>query len=382
MRCALIVLLAIACGARAAEPDLLEPDQAFRFSARLADARSIEVRYEIAPGYYLYRDKFQFTLAPAGATAGAPRLPPGKKHRDEFFGEVETYRGSLRIALPFELAEAGVPALHLTAVSQGCADIGVCYVPHEQKAELRLASVAGGAAPTDAAAGFLSGSGPAADDTLIARVFEGGFWLAVASFFGFGLLLSFTPCVLPMVPILSSVIVGAREPITKARGFALAIAYVLGMALTYAVAGVAAGLSGAMLSVALQTPWVLGAFALVFVALALAMFGLYDLQLPVALQSRLADASSRFRGGHALGVFVMGVLSALILGPCVAAPLAGALLYIGQSRDLVLGGSALFAMALGMGVPLLAVGASAGALMPKAGPWMETVKRGFGTLLL
>jgi len=382
MRLILVLLLAISGLARAAEPDLLEPDRAFRFAARLTDARSIEINYQIAPGYYLYRDKFQFTLAPAGAKPGAPRLPSGRKHRDEFFGEVETYRGSLSIVLPFELADASVPAIQLTAVSQGCADIGVCYVPHEQRAELRLASLTPGATRSGAAPGLFSGAGSAADDTLVARVFEGGFWLVIASFFGFGLLLSFTPCVLPMVPILSSVIVGAGQPVTKSRGFLLAIVYVLGMAITYAVAGVAAGLSGAMLSVALQNPWVLGAFAMVFVALALAMFGFYDLQLPVALQNRLADASNRFHGGHTVGVFVMGVLSALILGPCVAAPLAGALLYIGQSRDVVMGGSALFAMALGMGVPLLAVGASAGALMPKAGPWMETVKRGFGTLLL
>ena len=382
MRLILVLLLAISGLARAAEPDLLEPDRAFRFAARLTDARSIEINYQIAPGYYLYRDKFQFTLAPAGAKPGAPRLPSGRKHRDEFFGEVETYRGSLSIVLPFELADASVPAIQLTAVSQGCADIGVCYVPHEQRAELRLASLTPGATRSGAAPGLFSGAGSAADDTLVARVFEGGFWLVIASFFGFGLLLSFTPCVLPMVPILSSVIVGAGQPVTKSRGFLLAIVYVLGMAITYAVAGVAAGLSGAMLSVALQNPWVLGAFAMVFVALALAMFGCYDLQLPVALQNRLADASNRFHGGHTVGVFVMGVLSALILGPCVAAPLAGALLYIGQSRDVVMGGSALFAMALGMGVPLLAVGASAGALMPKAGPWMETVKRGFGTLLL
>ena len=382
MRLILVLLLAISGLARAAEPDLLEPDRAFRFAARLTDARSIEINYQIAPGYYLYRDKFQFTLAPTGAKPGAPRLPSGRKHRDEFFGEVETYRGSLSIVLPFELADASVPAIRLTAVSQGCADIGVCYVPHEQRAELRLASLTPGATRSDAAPGLFSAAGSAADDTLVARVFEGGFWLVIASFFGFGLLLSFTPCVLPMVPILSSVIVGAGQPVTKSRGFLLAIVYVLGMAITYAVAGVAAGLSGAMLSVALQNPWVLGAFAMVFVALALAMFGCYDLQLPVALQNRLADASNRFHGGHTVGVFVMGVLSALILGPCVAAPLAGALLYIGQSRDVVMGGSALFAMALGMGVPLVAVGASAGALMPKAGPWMETVKRGFGTLLL
>jgi len=185
-----------------------------------------------------------------------------------------------------------------------------------------------------------------------------------------------------MVPILSGVIVGAGQPVTKMKGFLLASIYVFGMALTYAVAGVAAGLSGAMLSAALQNPWVVGAFAAVFVALALAMLGVYELQLPVALQSRLANASNRMHGGHAAGVFSMGVLSALILGPCVAAPLAGALLYIGQSRDVVLGGSALFAMALGMGMPLLAVGASAGTLLPKAGPWMDTVKRFFGVLLL
>lgn len=382
VRPVLFILLMLSGLAHAAEPELLEPDQAFRFAVRLKDARSIEVSYQIAPGYYMYRDKFRFTLAPAGVKPGAPQLPAGKKHRDEFFGEVETYRGSLRILLPFELAHAGVPAIQLAAVSQGCADIGVCYVPHEQKAELRLASLPGGATRSDGASGLLSGTGPGADDTLVARVFEGGFWLVVASFFGFGLLLSFTPCVLPMVPILSGVIIGTGQPVTKVRGFLLAAVYVLGMAMTYAVAGVAAGLSGAMLSAALQNPWVLGAFAAVFVALALAMFGFYELQLPVALQSRLADASNRFHGGHTAGMFVMGVLSALILGPCVAAPLAGALLYIGQSRDVVLGGSALFAMALGMGVPLLAVGASAGALMPKAGPWMETVKRFFGTLLL
>ena len=166
------------------------------------------------------------------------------------------------------------------------------------------------------------------------------------------------------------------------RGFLLAAAYVFGMALTYAAAGVAAGLSGAMLAAALQNPWVLGAFAAIFVALALAMLGVYQLQLPVALQSRLADATNRMHGGRAAGVFVMGALSALIVGPCVAAPLAGALLYISQSRDVVLGGFALFALALGMGAPLLAVGASAGALLPKAGPWMETVNRFFGVLLL
>jgi thiol:disulfide interchange protein DsbD len=383
MRLLLICLLAFSSLVRGAEPELLEPDQAFRFMARLKDARTIEVNYQIAPGYYLYRDKFRFTLAPADAKAGTPQLPAGKLKRDEFFGEVETYRGHLAIALPFELDAGATPAITLTALSQGCADVGVCYVPHEQKARLSLAAADGVA--SDASLGQLLGLGQraaGADDALIARVFESGFWLVVASFFGFGLLLSLTPCVLPMVPILSGVIVGAGHPVTKTRGFLLAAVYVLGMAIAYAVAGVAAGLSGAMLSAALQNPWVVGAFAAVFVALALAMFGFYDLQLPVALQGRIAAASNRRYGGHYAGVFSMGVLSALIIGPCVAAPLAGALLYISQSRDVVLGGSALFALALGMGVPLLAIGASAGALLPKAGPWMETMKRCFGTLLL
>jgi thiol:disulfide interchange protein DsbD len=266
-------------------------------------------------------------------------------------------------------------------------------VPVEQKAELRLAS-AGSAADTGgdgALSRLFSGprstsaaGAPAAqsEDMLIAELFRGETWLLIASFFGFGLLLSFTPCVLPMVPILSGIIVGRGHHLTRGHGLLLSGAYVLGMAITYALAGVAAGYSGALLSDALQNPWVLGSFALVFVALALSMFGLYELQLPATLQTRLAGASSRLHGGHFAGVFVMGMLSALIVGPCVAAPLAGALLYISQSGDAVLGGSALFAMALGMGVPLLAVGASAGALVPKAGPWMESVKRFFGVLLL
>jgi thiol:disulfide interchange protein DsbD len=385
MRFLLLLLLALpslAPGA-AAEPELLEPDQAFRFAARLRDARSIEVTYDIAPGYYLYRDKFRFALAPAEARTGAPELPAGKHKRDEFFGEVETYRGSVTILVPFELARPDVPAITLTATSQGCADAGVCYVPHEQQARLRLA--AGGSAASDAPLGRVLGLEARegqADDARMARVFAGGFWLTVASFFGFGLLLSFTPCVLPMVPILSGVIVSGGARVTRTRGLVLAAAYVLGMALTYAAAGVAAGLSGAMLAAALQTPWVLGAFAAIFVVLALAMLGVYELQVPVALQGTLAAASARFPGGQLAGVFAMGTLSALIVGPCVAAPLAGALLYISQSRDVVLGGSALFALALGMGAPLLALGASAGALLPKAGPWMESVKRLFGVLLL
>jgi thiol:disulfide interchange protein DsbD len=384
-----IILWLIAFGlpAGAAQQDLLEPDQAFRFSARVVGPDALEVRYQIAPGYYLYRDKFKFGIQPTEIELAAPELPPGKLRKDEFFGEVETYRGELRIRLPLKAAGAG--AATLTATSQGCADVGVCYVPHDQTARLTFAS-AGAAVSRPAADGpfgdLVAGYSPSgalgADDSAVARLFDGELWLLILSFFGFGLLLSFTPCVLPMIPILSGIIVGRGARATRAHAFLLSLAYVLGMAITYAAAGVLAGLSGAMLSAALQSPWVLGSFAAFFVLLAGAMFGFYELQLPSGLQTRLASATNRLPGGRFAGVFAMGALSALIVGPCVAAPLAGALLYISQSRDVVLGGSALFAMGLGMGVPLLAVGASAGALLPKAGPWMETVKRFFGVLLL
>lgn len=382
MRFLLTLLLIVSSLGHAATPELLEPEQAFRFAAQLTDANTIEVRYQIAPGYYMYRDKFRFAVEPAEVGISAPQLPPGQIKKDEFFGDVVTYRDEVKIVLSLQ-NDGKATAITLTAVSQGCADVGVCYVPQEQKARLSLASFAVAAPGASGGSGqFSTPAAPPSEETRIAGLFRGGFWLLIASFFGFGLLLAFTPCMLPMVPILSGVIAGRGHHLTRMRGFLLSAAYVLGMAITYALAGVAAGLSGAMLSVALQSPWVLGSFAAVFVVLALAMFGLYELQLPVALQSRLAEASSRVPGGHFLGVFTMGILSALIVGPCIAAPLAGALLYISRSRDVVLGGSALFAMALGMGVPLLVLGTSAGALLPKAGAWMDTVKRFFGVVLL
>ena len=380
----LILLMVLAAGfARAAEPDLLDPEKAFVFSARVVAPDAVEVRYVIAKGYYLYRDKFQFTLDPATVSAGPAELPPGLVHKDEFFGETRIFRDEVRIRLPIQAGS--VQRAVLTAVSQGCADVGVCYVPVEQKAELRLAATTPGGDPAVSRLfGAPSSPEPVAqgEDGAIAALFHGETWLLILSFFGFGLLLSFTPCVLPMVPILSGIIVGQGHKVTRSHGLLLSCSYVLGMAITYALAGVAAGLSGAMLAAALQNPWVLGTFAAVFVALALSMFGFYELQLPTALQSKLVVASGKLHGGHYAGVFAMGVLSALIVGPCVAAPLAGALLYISQSGDAALGGLALFAMALGMGVPLLVVGASAGALLPKSGPWMETVKRFFGVMLI
>jgi thiol:disulfide interchange protein DsbD len=376
----------------AAEPELLEPAKAFRFSARLLAADQVEVRFDIAPGYYMYREKFKFSAEPASVSVDATQLPAGKIKKDEFFGDVQIYRGSVNLLLPVKRADGAPIPFVLKAVSQGCADVGVCYPPQEQQAELRQVALSSpAAAPAGAAVAEFVRAAPAAagvadtpgsDDARIAALFKGDLWVLISFFFGAGLLLSLTPCVFPMIPILSGILVPHGEHLTHARGFALSLAYVLGMAITYAAAGVAAGLLGTMLSAALQTPWVLGAFAAMFVVLSLSMFGFYELQLPSALQSRLAVTSNRLHGGHFVSVFGMGVLSALIVGPCVAAPLAGALLYISKSGDYILGGAALFALALGMGVPLLVVGASAGTLLPKAGPWMETVKRFFGVVLL
>lgn len=379
------------------EGDLLEPEQAFKFSARALDANTVEVHYQIAKGYYLYRSKFKFSLQPAEATLGSPQIPAGKIKQDEYFGKMEIYHDPVTIKLPVQRKDVSVPLrITLKAVSQGCADAGVCYPPVEGKAELKLPAAAAPAAlpkateavPVEAPQVAAPAAEPTppvepSEDSRIASLFKGGnLALIVASFFGFGLLLALTPCVLPMIPILSGIIVGQGKTVTKSHGFLLSLAYVLGMALTYAAAGVAAGLSGNLLSNALQNPWVLGGFAAVFVVLAFSMFGFYDFQLPSLLQSRFTERANRLKGGSYLGVFAMGALSAVIVGPCVAAPLAGALLYIGQTHNVLLGGMALFAMALGMGVPLLLVGLSAGALLPKTGAWMNGVKSFFGVLLL
>jgi thiol:disulfide interchange protein DsbD len=381
----LAVLLVPAAGNAAlpGQPDLLDPADAFRLDARAAGPDFIEVRYLIAPGYYLYRDKLRFTSESGAVQLEAPQLPEGKRKHDEFFGEVETYRGDLRIRIPYR-SEAGTAQFTLVAVSQGCADAGVCYVPQEQKAVIRVAAAGVTVpewAPSDSDSRLFSAAA-ANDDLRVARVFDNSAWLVVLTFFGFGLLLSFTPCVLPMVPILSGIIVGHGHRVTRAHGFSLSLAYVLGMSLTYAIAGVLAGLSGALLSSALQNQWVLGTFSALFVVLAGSMLGWYKLQLPQRAQSGLSAALNRLPGGRYAAVFVMGALSALIAGPCVAAPLAGALLYIGKSGNVALGGAALFAMAIGMGLPLLLIGVSAGALLPRVGPWMQAVQRIFGYVLL
>lgn len=354
--------------------DYLEPEQAFKFAARMVDAKNVEVSYKIADGYYMYRERFAFKAE--GATLGQPAIPPGKVKYDETFQkDVETYRKSVIITIPVE----ATGSFALVATGQGCADKGLCYPPMDSRISLSPADgvIAANATVTAAITGADSEMGR------IETSLKSGKLLAILPLFLLlGLGLAFTPCVLPMVPILSSIIIGEGQQVSRARGFTLSAAYSLGMALVYTALGIAAGLLGEGLAAALQNPWVLSAFALLMVVLSLSMFGVYELQMPAAIQTRLARASGQQSAGKLAGVFVMGSISALIVGPCVAAPLAGALLYISQTRDIVIGGSALFAMAVGMSVPLLLVGVSAGALLPRAGTWMQSVKYFFGVLML
>ena len=383
---ALLLVPALPPASGATENDLLPPEKAFRFFAKVLDAGTIEIRYAIADGYYLYRERFRFAAEPATVKVGRALFPKGEVHEDQFFGKTETYRKEVRIRLPLEAA--GANSVKLLVTSQGCADVGVCYIPQVQSAEFRLdaAGVAGksilkGALEASSPDRVIAGAG--SDEMRFADVLESGrLWAIMAVFFGAGLLLTFTPCVLPMVPILSGIIIGEGRKVTRRRALLLSLAYVLGMAVTYTAIGVGAALSGSLLSAALQNAWVLGAFAAVFVLLALSMFGFYELQLPSDWHAHLAGASNRLGGGHWSAVALMGVLSAAIVSPCVAAPLAGALLYIGQTRDTVLGGAALFSMSIGMGVPLLVVGVSEGMLLPKSGHWMKAVKQFFGVMML
>lgn len=354
-----------------ANAPLLPAEEAFKLALK-RDGNTITAQFGVAKDYYLYRDKVRLTVKqPQGLTLGKITFPKAEEKDDPNFGRMAIYHADFTASAQLQGGKPDATVV-IEASWQGCNEAsGICYPPLEQ--QFTLTSTLGATANAPAAS----------ESDQIAGLFKGGsFWMIVASFFGFGLLLALTPCVFPMIPILSGIIVGHGDKVTKTHGFLLSVAYVLGMAITYAAAGVAAGLSGTLISTALQTPWALGTGAAIFVLLSLSMFGFYELQLPSALQSRMTEASNRLHGGHFASVFGMGALSALIVGPCVAAPLAGALIYIGQTGDILLGGVSLFAMALGMGVPLLLIGLSAGALLPKAGGWMDAVKRFFGVLLL
>ncbi|WP_158549395.1 protein-disulfide reductase DsbD [Lysobacter silvisoli] len=407
----------------------LPPEQAFGFEAIAGDGNTLLLRFTPARGYYLYRDKTSFKLdagaAKAGIALGAPRWPRGSAHRDEHFGQVIVYFDQIDVPLPLQRSREDAAKLVLTANFMGCQTDGICYPPMTRTVAVDLprgslsaattaattadavpletnaaTAAATGAAPvanaapdatlapasataTDAANTAAPAAAGQAEDSRLAADLSGPHrWLALLSFLGLGVALSFTPCVLPMIPILSGLIAGHGPGIGVRRAFTLSLVYVLANAVVFAIAGVVAASLGANLQILFQTPWVIVAFALLFVLLSLSSFGLYELQLPHALRSRLGTLSDRQQGGSWAGVAAMGALSSLIVGPCVAPPLAAAVLYIGQTGDPWFGGAALFLLALGMGVPLLAFGVAAGKGLPTSGPWMVGVQRAFGFVFL
>lgn len=358
-----------------ADPDFLEPELAFQFSSKQVAPDKIEVTYVIADGYYMYLERFKFSAA--GVTLGTPVFPKGVIHYDETFQKnVETFRKSITVQIPILTIDRAQPNWVLTSRGQGCSDQGLCYAPIDSTQSFDSNKFTVGKHPPPV------GSAGGEPNHLTSSLQSGRLIIIMPLFLLLGLGLAFTPCVLPMVPILSSIIVGEGANVSRHRGFVLAVSYSLGMAIVYTALGVAAGLLGEGLAAALQNPWVLGAFGLLLVGLSLSMFNVYHLQVPASLQNHLAHLSHRQSAGKLLGVFVMGAISALIVGPCVAAPLASALLYISQTHNVLIGGSALFSMAIGMSLPLLLVGLSAGTLLPRAGRWMESIKQLFGVLML
>ena len=388
-------------GVSSGENEIPLPEEAYKFTANVESGDRLRLLWQIAEGTYLYQDKLKIDLlAGDGVALGEFKLPPGKMKRntirpDGTFGDLLVYKDEIDLELPLLRITPAATEIELKVAYQGCAEAGVCYPPIEKVISLPLPEIA-----ADAVAGVVAqpplplpaAEPPAANeggnsevseqDRIAATLAGGNTWLIILTFFGFGLLLALTPCVFPMIPILSGIIAGQGSSITTRRAFTLSLVYVLAMSVTYTIAGVLAGLFGQNLQAAFQNPWILSFFALVFVLLALSMFGFYELQLPSRWQSKLTETSNRQRGGSFTGVAIMGLLSALIVGPCVAPPLAGALIYIGQSGDALLGGIGLFAMAMGMGAPLLLIGASAGKLLPRAGSWMDTVKAVFGVGML
>jgi len=383
---ALLLVLA-SLSASAQSEDFLPVSEAFQPSIS-RDGQTVTVHWQITEGYYLYRHALGFETGTDNAI-GEPRIPDGDKHTDEFFGEVETYRERLDVEVP--IADAARAPATITVTYQGCADLGLCYPPQTQLLDVPPAATGTAsniASDAGSANGAAQSSQAAAPDTAVSEqdriagvLDDASITWVLLSFLGLGVLLAFTPCVLPMIPILSGLIVGHGDKATAGRGFVLSTAYVLAMALAYTVFGVLAGLFGANLQALLQSPWTLVPFALVFAALSLSMFGYYELQMPSSWQTRL-DRIGRGREGDIVGAAVIGFVSALIVGPCLAPPLAGALLYIGASGDAVLGGLALFALGLGMGLPLIALGTLGGGILPRSGAWMIQIKHLFGVILL
>jgi thiol:disulfide interchange protein DsbD len=361
--------------------DMLPPDQAFQFTYKIKKAGRLLLSWDIANGYYLYRHKFKFVSLTPGIKVGEQSFPASHTKHDEFFGDVEIYRNHLESEITLQRQDPKLDTLTLEVTFQGCADVGVCYMPIQQTISIdslgESANEKGVTPPIDKNTPFVS-----EQDRIAASLKNQSAGVIALSFLGLGLLLAFTPCIFPMLPILSGIVVGQSSNLTTRRAFWLSLSYVLASALTYTSFGVLAGLFGSNLQALFQEPWGIIAFSGVFVLLALSLFGGLQVQIPSFVQTRVIAISSKQQGGNLLGAVLMGILSALAIGPCVTAPLTGALIYIGQTGDAFFGGMALFALGLGMGLPLLIIGTYAGKLLPRAGAWMNITKFIFGIGLL
>jgi thiol:disulfide interchange protein DsbD len=384
-------LFVITIGFASTHHEPLTMDQGFQFSTKVKDPQTIVAEWQMAPGYFLYRQHLSITTDSPGVKLGNPIFPNGVIKNEPGFGSFEVYKD--KVSIPVPVLSANGSKVNLSVRYQGCSEEGYCYPPTTKivtldlsKAEGSLTQPIGKSIPANSVNTTIAFPNevvpPSEQDKAVSLLNSGHFFTIVVGFLGFGLLLAFTPCVLPMIPILSGIIVGQKNKLTTSKAFLLSLTYVLSMALTYAIAGILIGYAGGSIQAALQKPWLLILFSLFFVVLALSFFGLYELQLPSRLQSYLTNISNRQKGGNYLGVAIMGCIATLIISPCVTPALVGALGYIGKSGNAVLGGAALFALGLGMGSPLLLIGIAGGKLLPKAGHWMDTIKSIFGFILL
>lgn len=386
------------------EDEPLHVDKAFKFSSLPADSEKILLRWDIADKHYLYNHAFQFSLEnKEGVSLGKAIIPAGKPKTDQFFGDISVYYGGVDITLPFTKQSSSLINTNLKVTYQGCADRGICYPPETKIIPITLAAHAVGDAVSPTIKSIVDTSPKAAEearvnqvittanddfnlnqeqDNLLDALKSGNLLLILAAFFGAGLLLSFTPCVFPMIPILSGIITGQKGEVTTRKAFILSLVYILSMALVYTLIGVASGIIGESIQAWFQKPWVLLLFGLIIVLMALSMFGLFSLQMPQSIQSKASNLSNQQKSGSLFGVAIMGMLSALIVGACSTPVLAVAIGYIGKTADPILGGMGLFAMSIGMGLPLLIIGTSAGKLLPQKGAWMDQVKYVFGALML
>jgi thiol:disulfide interchange protein DsbD len=367
-------LLGQSAGGTSAFKQPLPVDQAFRHRIEVVDPFSVAVHFSIEPGYYLYRHTLGLTSNAAGVQAGTPSLPPGTPFKDEEYGDTLVFRGEVTMTVPLTRASPAAVTAPFTLAFQGCKTDSICYPPQAVTVQVALPEATGTPPPA-------AGEPVSEQDELFKLIRGGNIGLVMLMFAGLGLLLSFTPCCLPMYPILSGIVVGQGNGSTT-RSFLLSLAYVLGMAVTYTALGAIVAAAGAQVQAIFQQNWVIVGVALLFVALALSMFGLYELQMPASIQTRLATLSGQQRSGSFVGAGIMGMISAAVVTTCVTPPLVAALTVIAHTGDVIRGSLALFALAFGMGIPLLVLGASAGRLLPKAGAWMVSVKTVFGLLML